>query len=303
MARLSAADLAFFQREGYLVARQVVPHAYLDALRAELNQTIARKADELLAAGKISHREDHLGFLHRATAIAGQCREILQPVTDGNFAGASMYRLLVCPELLDVVEQLVGPEIVASSVYRLRPKLPFRPEGVVPWHQDSGYFDSMGDRHLLLTVWIPLMHATVEAGCMEAIPQSHRDGIRRHYWANNPAPPLTVHPDHLPAGTPVPLPAEYGDVVLLTNFTVHRSTPNTSGQIRWSADLRYNAPEAGDYYPFERGFLARSRQHPAQVLADAAAFTRLRSGPWDGSKSIDRSWLKEADETFIKPPR
>lgn len=54
----------------------------------------------------------------------------------GNHAGRALYELLACPQLLDIMEQLVGPEIIAAGIYRLRPKLPGRPEGIVPWHQE-----------------------------------------------------------------------------------------------------------------------------------------------------------------------
>ena len=33
--------------------------------------------------------------------------------------------------------------------------------------------------------------------------------------------------------------------------------------MRWAADLRYNVPEAGNYYPGEGGFLARSSKEQA----------------------------------------
>ena len=33
----------------------------------------------------------------------------------------------------------------------------------------------------------------------------------------------------------------------MSHMTPHGSGENTSGLIRWAADLRYNAPEAGDY--------------------------------------------------------
>eukprot|EP01048_Picozoa_sp_COSAG05_P026659 COSAG05_NODE_7392_length_818_cov_1.403338_1_plen_40_part_10 len=40
-----------------------------------------------------------------------------------------MFELLSCPALLDVMEQLCGSEVIAAGIYRLRPKLPKRPEG------------------------------------------------------------------------------------------------------------------------------------------------------------------------------
>ncbi|MBM3278573.1 MAG: phytanoyl-CoA dioxygenase family protein [Candidatus Handelsmanbacteria bacterium] len=301
MAELTAAQIEFFREQGYLVAPGVIPAGVVEALQVEIDAAIDRQAHVLLAASKITALHADQGFLHRATAIAAECREILAPVDGGRHSGPAMFGLLTCPELLDVVGQLVGPEIVASSVYRIRPKLPFRPEGDVPWHQDSGYFHTMGDAHLILTCWVPLMNATVSAGCMEVVPRSHRHGVVRHYWAEVPAPPLTVHPDHLPPSDPVPVPADLGDVVLLSNLTCHRSTPNTAGVIRWAADLRYNAPEAGDYYPNEAGFLARSKSHPDQVLRDAAAFDRLRREHRPAG-AVDRTWLKQAEETFVKKP-
>lgn len=302
MGLLSADQLAFFRDQGYIVARDVIPAAVIHALQAEIDSVIDAKARELHAAGKITDLHADQGFLTRAAAIAAECREILGPVNGGTHSGPAMFALLTCPALLDVVSQLLGPEIIASSVYRIRPKLPGRPEGNVPWHQDSGYFDSCGDAHLILTCWVPLMDATVQAGCMEVLPRSHRHGVVRHYWAECPAPPLTVHPDHLPPGDPVPVPAGIGDVVLMTNVTCHRSTPNTSGLIRWAADLRYNAPAAGDYYPFEAEFLARSAVHPERVIRDEAAYIALRRQPRRPDAAIDRHWLKEADETFKHGP-
>lgn len=286
---LTQEQLKFFDNEGYLVAAGVIPRNYIHSLQDELDQVIDAKAREYKESGEITELYEDLGFLYRASKLHGQCPKILGPVDGGTHAGKAMFALITCPELLDAVEQLVGPEIVASSVYRIRPKLPDRPEGIVPWHQDSGYFHTMGDDHLIVTAWIPLMHATVEAGCMEVMPRSHLHGVRRHYWAVNPAPPLTVHPEDVPDWDPVPAPADIGDVVLLTNKTMHRSTANLSGKIRWAADLRYNAPEAGDYYTSEAGFLARSAKHADKVLTDPQAFESLRKSHV-GTGSIDRTW-------------
>ncbi len=302
MSRLTADELAHFRTEGFLVAHQIIPPPVIFAVQDEISRAVDEQARALQAAGKLSDVRADLGFLHRTTALYQQCPDILRPVSNGTHAGPALFRLLTCPDLLDVVEQLMGPEIVASSVYRIRPKLPFWPNGEVPWHQDSGYFHTMGDAHLILTVWVPLMDATVETGAMEVIPRSHRDGVRRHFWATVSAPGLTVHPDHLPDTPPVPVPANVGDAVLMTNLTVHHSTPNTSGRIRWAADLRYNPPAAGNYYPYEAEFIARSPSRPDTVLRDWRAFRELRR-THQPNGVVDRTWKKQPDETFIKPIR
>ncbi len=299
---LSQDQLDHYHSEGYLVARNVIPQRYITELQQEIDQAVDTQAQKLHAEGALSQLHEELGFLHRATQLYGQSPKILGPVFSGNHSGRAMFNLLTCPEILDIMEQLVGPEIIASSIYRLRPKLPERPEGVVPWHQDSGYFDTCADTHLVPTCWVPLMNATVEAGCMEVLPRSHKQGVVRHYRANLLAPSLTIHPDHLPDPEPIPVPADIGDIVLLTNMTPHRSTDNTSGLIRWAADLRYNAPEAGDYGPGEAGFLARSNATPDQVITDWRAFDRLRR-EHVAQTSVDRSWLKYDEETFLDPAK
>ncbi len=302
MSRLRQDELDQFARDGYVVAKNIIPESYIYEVRNELAQVVDYHARELYRAGKITKLHDELGFLHRLTELVKEAPELMRLLTGTSPAGPAIFRLITCPDLLDVMEQLVGPEVEASSVYRVRPKLPDSADGVVPWHQDQGYFHTMADKKLVVTCWVPLMNATVAAGCMEVIPGSHKNGVARHFWAKSPAPPLTVHPDYLPETTPVPVPADIGDAVLMTNLTMHRSTDNYSGLIRWATDLRYESPDVGDFYPYEAAFMARSRKRPESVLTNPHAFYDLRMK--HVSKGyVDRSWLREDAETFIKPPR
>lgn len=299
--QLTQKQLEHFHREGYLVAKGVIPGDYVYNLLDEIDEAIDQQANKLHADGKIDELHQDLDILHRATRLFEQSSLILAPVYSGNHSGEAIFRLITCPEILEIMEQLIGPEIIASGIYRLRPKLPFQPEGEVPWHQDSGYFHSCADEHLVATCWVPLMNATVEAGCMEVLPRSHKGGVFRHFRADIKAPSLAIHPDHLPEVEPVAVPADIGDAVLMMNLTPHRSIPNRSGLIRWAADLRYNAPEAGNYGPGEAGFLARSKVSPSQVVTDWEQFDLMRKNHVPEGKA-DRNWLKQAEETFEKPP-
>ena len=298
---LSEKQLEHFHREGYLVAKGVIPKEHIYSLLDEIDEVIDQQANRLHAEGEIDELHRDLEVLQRAARLFEQSPLILAPVYSGSHSGKAIFRLITCPEILDIMEQLIGPEIIASGIYRIRPKLPFRPEGEVPWHQDSGYFHTCADEHLVATCWVPLMNATVEAGCMEVLPGSHRGGVFRHFKADIKAPSLAIHPDHLPEVDPVAVPADVGDAVLMMNLTPHRSIPNRSGLIRWAADLRYNAPEAGNYGPGEAGFLARSKRSPSQVLTDWEQFDRMRTTHVPEGK-VDRSWLTQAEETFEKPP-
>jgi len=127
------------------------------------------------------------------------------------------------PVLLDVVESLVGPEMIAASAYRLRPKIPGY--GVIPWHQDSGFFEPYCDRALILTVWLPLVDAAPERGCLQFIPRVHRGDVYRHHhvpisepWRTD-ARTLTIEPQSLPRAEAVTVPVRKGGLLLFPNRT------------------------------------------------------------------------------------
>ena len=45
-------------------------------------------------------------------------------------------------------------------------------------------------------------------------------------------------------GTPTPLPMKVGDIVFLTNLTLHASKVNSTDRVRWSHDFRYHPTAA-----------------------------------------------------------
>jgi hypothetical protein len=236
-------------------------------------------------------------FEHRLDLISRETDQIALAIWNGTLAGPAVFDLIRHPKLLDIAEQLCGPELIASSVYRLRPKVPGHRNGPVPWHQDSGYFEPYCDTALVLTVWLPLVDATAENGCLWVQPGVHRGPVLRHQgrearWY------LEIPEDALPPVEPVCVPVKKGGVLLLTNRTPHASFENATDIVRWSMDLRYqgaglptnaaitrlpgevvSAPENGvpsACYPPEADFLVRSRRRPGEVVSDPAAFRAIR---------------------------
>ena len=298
MSALTERQTDFFMREGYLMVPDVFAPADLEPLRGEFTAVIHQAALELRAAGKLSALYEDEPFERRLTRIHAETGEILGPIIGrggGGHSGPALFAVITHPALLEVVESLIGPEIVASSVYRVRPKIPGMARGVVPWHQDSGYFGAHCDRHLILTCWIPLVDATAENGCLEVLPRAHRRGVARHY-TDGPNGYLAIDDPDLPdGGAPVAAPVPVGGVLLLTNLTPHCSTPNRSGVVRWSLDLRYqdaavpnNVGEAPEdfipdrpdaeiaCYPPEADFVVRSARDPRSVVRTADEFNRIR---------------------------
>jgi non-haem Fe2+, alpha-ketoglutarate-dependent halogenase len=80
------------------------------------------------------------------------------------------------PKVLDAVEDLIGPDILVYHT-TLFLKEAHQP-AFVRWHQDGVYFYL--EPRLHVTAWVALSEASIEAGCMQAIPGSHQLGDFEH---------------------------------------------------------------------------------------------------------------------------
>ena len=170
----------------------------------------------------------------------------------------------------------------------------------------------------VITAWVPFVDAGPDSGCLEMLRLPEQDQrLLHHYIANishptnreveSSAQSTSIHPDHLPHGcTPVAVPAAAGDVILLSSLTPHRSTANTSGAVRWAADIRYQVPEAGNCFPQEASFLAASEQRPDDVVTDWREYVtrrhqhvveKIRSGS-SIERGTERNWRPARGEVF-----
>ncbi|MBI3832091.1 MAG: phytanoyl-CoA dioxygenase family protein [Planctomycetes bacterium] len=295
---LNAAQVAQFDREGYLIVEGFFDDSDLDPVIAEIEAEVDARARDLVAKGKLSKPYANYGFKKRLALISRETDEVAKSIWNGTLCGPAFFNLIRNPKLLDIAESFCGPEIIASSVYRLRPKIPKHPYGAVPWHQDSGYMEAYCDKALVLTVWLPLVDATQENGCMWVIPRAHKTGqVVKH--GSRPGKPYLVIPDSdLPRHEPVCVPVKKGGALFLHNLTPHASFNNDTEIVRWSMDLRYQSaalptnakisrlpgedlPTRDEAvpiscYPPEADFLVRSRARPGEVVTAATEFQRLR---------------------------
>lgn len=290
---LSEKQVAEFHEEGYLVVDDVLDDGQIHALIDEIADEIDRCATSLVGAGLLSRSYSDEPFERRLASITRETDSVLNTIKAGRLSGPALFNMITAPQVLDVIESLCGSELVASSVYRLRPKLPGHSGSNIPWHQDSGYFEPACDDSLIVTVWIPLLDATEERGCLSLMPRTHHHGVYRH----SPHPGqvfLEIRQTDLPPVSPIRVPVRKRSILLMTNTTPHTSLPNGSDVIRWSIDARYQsadlptnapnvlrsaavAPDAPPAcYPPEADFIVRSRLRPQSVCRDAAAFQTLR---------------------------
>ncbi|MCW8131368.1 MAG: phytanoyl-CoA dioxygenase family protein [Planctomycetota bacterium] len=295
---LSPEQLERFDRDGYLVVEGFFDDGDLQPAIDEIEAEVRRRAAELVAQGKLSRTYDGEGFERQLAKISAETDAVAKSIWNGTLCGPAFFNLIRNPKLLDLAESFCGPEIIASSVYRLRPKIPNHPYGAVPWHQDSGYMEAYCDKAMILTVWLPLVDATRENGCMWVIPGAHKTGavVKHGYRKNQPY--LVIPEAELPAREPVCVPVKKGGALFLHNLTPHASFDNSTETVRWSMDLRYQSaalptnakisrlpgedvPSPGGVapiscYPPEADFLVRSSARPDEVVREAKEFQRIR---------------------------
>jgi len=295
--QLTKSQLQHMEVEGYLILERLFDAAELQPVIDEISADLDRRCREAVAAGKLSRTYEEYDFEQRLTHVDAENQDISKSMWDMKVVLPSFFGLMTNPKLLDVAEQLCGPELIASSVYRLRPKVPSHAWSPVPWHQDSAYFEPYCDLGLILTVWVPLVDAAEERGCLWVMPRVHKGGLffRRpddiaHY--------LVIPDEEFGGRQPMPAPVPKGGVLLLTNRTPHASFENKTDVVRWSMDLRYqsaalptnakitrlpgeakSSPTVGvprACNPPEPDFLVRSRLRPQEVLKTAEDFIALR---------------------------
>ena len=141
------------------------------------------------------------------------------------------------PEILDMVEQLIGPDLILWGVTIFGK--PARIGKATPWHQDGDYYPI--EPLETLTVWISLDGSTPEQGCMKYIPGSHRDHrIYSHHFEHRDDYTLAqvIDDDQVNLDDAREIVLEAGQISLHDVYLVHGSGANRSERRRMGLVLR-----------------------------------------------------------------
>lgn len=243
----------YFEK-GYLVIPDFFTKEELDDCRKTTEELVDNLAKKLFEAGKIKDLYEKCGLFKRLIKI------------EEDFPGANVilhkvpnmpmgYRKLWSNErLLNLVEQIIGPDIAGNPVWNLRTKTPQNEATTVPWHQDCGYLDNNSYKMIVPTAWIPLLDANEGNGCLQFAEKGHRSGhvaLHKCCWGGTWY--VELDEEEMKSKLGINLdndiktcPIQYGGLVLFQNLTPHRSLPNMSNDVRWSLDLRWQRPSDPD---------------------------------------------------------
>ena len=255
--------------EGYLFFPGLLPVDIIDDVRSQLarilydSNWLASGPPELsgpseLEAADGAVEEGSPGFFGAYTAI--QSTE-------------AFHSLAIRPELLDLAERLLGEPAFAHPAHICRIAPPSPGANPTPIHQDYRFIQGCIDT---LTTWIPLSAAPPEIDGLRVLAGSPRLGVLPVRASDGPGMLRAEADENHPEWRTTTY--QPGDVLLFTNLTVHGAMPNRTGQLRLSADFRYQAITS----PMARDLLGTGKPHYHPDVPDFPTLTR----GWTSTRSI-----------------
>lgn len=231
---LTQEQIQFYEDNGYLKLGQTLTDDELGALQQRIDEIMLGKADI-----------DYDNMLFQLDSESGEYGDT--PAQTMGFKEPTLaYRKIQNLELdplflaymqkslfRDISRRFVAEEI---SVFRaMFMNKPARRGTVLPYHQDGGTQWKL-DRENFVTVWTALDDATIENGCVQIIPGSHKLGLLSEFGH-------TITPEqeaeYCKDQDSIFLEAKAGEAFLLHNYTLHRSGVNTIERPRRAFSVVY----------------------------------------------------------------
>jgi phytanoyl-CoA hydroxylase len=243
---LSAEQVASYQREGYLVLPDVVSELELLPLESTFQRFIEGRV-----SGMGRDFCDMSGPYGRAFEDFNLVNAVLPRVYDASLAGNVFEGRAAA-----IARQLIGDDITLDYDQFLA-KRPRRAGAVFAWHQDLGYWPTDTPDTRTVTCSLALDDATLENGCLQVVPGSHREAeLRPHRpsaWSSSAelreeAHTLTV--DLGPTDAIVSLPVRRGSITVHNERIVHGSPGNSTNGWRRTYVVAFRSRQTVEY---ERG--------------------------------------------------
>ncbi|MBO68805.1 MAG: hypothetical protein CL398_10910 [Acidiferrobacteraceae bacterium] len=272
-----------FRRDGYFIKGDLLPQTDLDPLIQDIEAGIEDALTSQELPSDITTTSSNR-FEKRLYELENQIEDgffVRQSVTGKHLKTSGLLRLANNKRILDLVERLIGPEILFHPQYNIQAKMPFECSSKIPWHQDVWFLDREAQTTPMVNLWIPLVNTTLDNGCLELIQGSQTQGLKNHQaLVGYPEDHIGISNIDLPAGERIACPINKGAVLFFQHKTVHRSRPNRTDTIRWSVDLRYSDARrpTGRNVP---GLLLRSEQSPSSVDASLSKWLQLMESVTD----------------------
>ena len=246
---LTQDQIATYRRDGYLKLVGMLTAEQLAAARQVMADFVERSRALSRSDDVIDLEDDHTPEVPR-----------IRRLKDPHKASPVFDRLLRDERILDIVAQLIGPDIRMHHT-----KLNVKPPGggeAVEWHQDWAFYPATNDD--ILEVGLLLDDATEANGALLVVPGSHRGPVYDHHVDGHFAGAMDpANCDGLDLSQTVALTAPAGSMTIHHVRTVHGSRTNNSDRPRRLLLFGYAAADA---WPLVASVQGAFQDYEAQML-------------------------------------
>jgi ectoine hydroxylase-related dioxygenase (phytanoyl-CoA dioxygenase family) len=223
--------LAHFAEHGYARLGRLMSDEAVGALQ--------RRADDLML-GRVSYQ----GLFFQLDTATGAYEDL---AFGRGYEGPSLnYRKIEKLEkdalflawLRNPIFQRIARALLGEGVVIYRAVLMNKPAAggtVLPWHQDGGLFWGL-DRDPVLQIWTALDDAPLDAGALEVLAGTHKEGLATPLGGMIPDP---IVRERRAEERGLTLAARAGEAVMLHNQIWHRSLVNRTGKARRAFSVCY----------------------------------------------------------------
>jgi phytanoyl-CoA hydroxylase len=234
---LTSAQLAGWERDGFLVVEGFVAPERCDELKARAAALIAGFDPDEIQSVFSTHEQTRTSdeyFLDSGDKVRFFVEEA--DTRTVNKIGHALHDL---DPVFESFSRQPGLAEIAKDIGFQDPKL-LQSMYILKSPHVGGEVTSHTDHTFLWTepasavgFWFAIEDATLENGCMWALPGGHRLPVRKRFRRADGGTTFDVFDDEpYPTEGEVPLPAPKGTLILLHGLLPHRSNPNTSDRPR-----------------------------------------------------------------------
>jgi phytanoyl-CoA hydroxylase len=276
-------DKAAYERDGFIVLPDAVDTAAITAMKSEAAKICREYAPTLPR----SHDQIQISDAEDVSQLSDD--EVLSLFLAIHFPhklSSLFLDMLSHPSITEALQAVIGPNVkcMQSMLFIKSSGSPGQ-----AWHQDEAFIPTR-DRSLT-GAWLAIDNATVDNGCLWAIPGSHRRGViypvRDHgssEWDTTPGAYGFADGET----NAVPLEVESGSLVVFNGYVLHGSHKNKSAGHRRVLVNHYMSGES--MLPWDRG----GRQSSSQDFRDIVIVAGEDPYAYKGTEDLSKPYVRSA---------
>ena len=245
-----------YNKNGYSVLRNIVPHGRIDALLENIYK-LYRKYSTDTELDKLESPWKSGLFHKKLIEFRKEEPKLFGAIYDSLKTSLTLTQLVSDDIIVDNVAKFlkVEPGDVSISEPMCRLDVPDDKRNALEWHQERSFFPQNRDGLHSLVCWIPLTDVTEEMGAIHISPESHTSGLlvptQNEKKSELSTRQISVPEEYVKKYEDLVVTVHVGDVVFFNMLLFHRSGVNISDKVRFAVQSRFHTATADDFIPFE----------------------------------------------------